>query len=455
MPSSAIAALVDAGDARRLSRVCQLSIAAARLAVRESGVDAARGLGLVVGTEFGDVASTHLFADGFLERGPAGLSPLLFPNTVMNTMAATTAIAVGARELALTLNAPTVAGELAVARAAAAVASGQVPAILAGGVDEIDAVVERQLPALGFAGDRLGEGATFLVLEAQTSRRREARASRPCRGRDVAHAAARPWGVGRGGDSAHHVSRAGRRRVAHLARVQLGERDRRRSGRHGDVGRAGPTRPGGGLARLLGRPAASRARVAAAHDRALGIAAGGDGVGDGDDACLAAARSRARPRARRHPRRPGGGRSVTPLLLIPACDERATVGAVVAGARRHGDVLVVDDGSTDGTGAIAQAAGAEVLRHARRLGKAQALRTGIVAAARAREHVIPDADGTDPDDVPARSRRLRARSSSGRLGDAAACDRATEPSGWMLLRCWAAAAIHEKQAGFRLYRSPC
>jgi glycosyltransferase involved in cell wall biosynthesis len=86
---------------------------------------------------------------------------------------------------------------------------------------------------------------------------------------------------------------------------------------------------------------------------------------------------------------------VTPLLLIPAHDERATVGAVVTGARRHGHVVVVDDGSADDTGAVARAAGAEVLRHARRLGKAQALRTGIVAArARGASHVVTlDADG--------------------------------------------------------------
>ncbi|HEY7519513.1 MAG TPA: glycosyltransferase family 2 protein [Methylomirabilota bacterium] len=95
---------------------------------------------------------------------------------------------------------------------------------------------------------------------------------------------------------------------------------------------------------------------------------------------------------------------MTPLLLIPAHDERATIGAVVAAARRHGLVLVVDDGSTDDTGTAAQAAGAEVLRHARRLGKAQALRTGIVAArARGASHVVTlDADGQhDPADVPA------------------------------------------------------
>jgi len=196
--AGAVAVLVDPGESRRLSRVCQFTIAAARLALRESGLDPAAGLGLVVGTEFGDLASTHAFADGFLARGPGGLSALLFPNTVMNTMVATTAIAVGARELALTLNAPTVAGELAVARATAAVASGRVPAVLAGGVDELDPVVEHELKRFGLDAERRAEGAAFLVLEPRVAA--EARGA-PVLG-EISAAAwralpARPWGVGR------------------------------------------------------------------------------------------------------------------------------------------------------------------------------------------------------------------------------------------------------------------
>src|SRR6185503_2286933 len=136
--------------------VCQLTIAAARLAVGESGFDPNRdlsgGLGLVIGSELGDFTSTIAFADGYLAKGPAGLSALLFPNTVMNTMAATTAIAVASRELSLTINVPTVAGELAVARAAAAVAGGRVDAVLAGGVDEVDPLVAEMLDALGDDG---------------------------------------------------------------------------------------------------------------------------------------------------------------------------------------------------------------------------------------------------------------------------------------------------------------
>jgi 3-oxoacyl-[acyl-carrier-protein] synthase II len=200
--AATVAGLIEPDEARRLSRVCQLALAAARLALAESGVAGGDGLGLVIGTEFGDLASTIDFADGYLRRGTSGLSALLFPNTVMNTMAATTAIAVGAKAAALTLNVPTVAGELAVARGAAAVASGRVDAVLAGGVDELDPRVVEQLSALGGGGDIRGEGATFVVLEAESEARR--RGATILGG--VAASAwralpARPHGVGRGAAS--------------------------------------------------------------------------------------------------------------------------------------------------------------------------------------------------------------------------------------------------------------
>jgi hypothetical protein len=168
---------------------------------------------------------------------------------------------------------------------------------------------------------------------------------------------------------------------------------------------------------------------------------------------------------------------VTPLLLIPAHDECLSVGAVVAGARRHGHVVVVDDGSTDDTGAVARAAGAEVLRHARRLGKAQALRTGIVAArARGATHVVTlDADGQhDPDDVPTLLAAAAPRTIvvGGRLGytqpgtilaqarrrAVAATAAAIAPERLDAIQvagffaCWASGLrVQDTQSGFRLY----
>ena len=92
-----------------------------------------------------------------------------------------------------------------------------------------------------------------------------------------------------------------------------------------------------------------------------------------------------------------------PVIVVPAYNEAPTVGDVVAGARRHATVVVVDDGSTDATAAVGRAAGGDVIRHKTRLGKGQALRSGIAAArARGATHVVTlDGDGQhDPNDLP-------------------------------------------------------
>jgi glycosyltransferase involved in cell wall biosynthesis len=95
---------------------------------------------------------------------------------------------------------------------------------------------------------------------------------------------------------------------------------------------------------------------------------------------------------------------MTAVIVIPVFDEAAAVGRVVAAARVHAPVLVVDDGSRDDSGAVAARAGAEVLRHGRRLGKAQALLTGIAAARRRGASVLVTLDGDgqhDPAAIPA------------------------------------------------------
>jgi nucleoside-diphosphate-sugar epimerase len=53
------------------------------------------------------------------------------------------------------------------------------------------------------------------------------------------------------------------------------------------------------------------------------------------------------------------------LAVVPSYDEAATVGGLVSTIQRKApqvDVLVIDDGSTDSTGACAEGAGARVLR---------------------------------------------------------------------------------------------
>lgn len=92
------------------------------------------------------------------------------------------------------------------------------------------------------------------------------------------------------------------------------------------------------------------------------------------------------------------------LCAIPALDEEVAIGSVVLRARNHVDtVVVVDDGSTDGTAAVAELAGAVVLRHATNQGKGEAYRTFWEYARREGYDrlVTLDGDGQhDPDEIP-------------------------------------------------------
>lgn len=89
-------------------------------------------------------------------------------------------------------------------------------------------------------------------------------------------------------------------------------------------------------------------------------------------------------------------------VLIPAFNEEAAVGDTVRrvlaclGVSGHEhEVIVIDDGSTDGTAAAAAAPGVRVLGHPQNAGYGRSLKTGLQQAT-GEWVVILDADGTYP-----------------------------------------------------------
>ncbi len=83
------------------------------------------------------------------------------------------------------------------------------------------------------------------------------------------------------------------------------------------------------------------------------------------------------------------------LVIIPAFNESAAIGEVVADIGRHCDheILVVDDGSEDETADRAREAGAIVVRHPCNLGIGAAVQTGYLFALRHGYDTVVRQDG--------------------------------------------------------------
>jgi glycosyltransferase involved in cell wall biosynthesis len=152
-------------------------------------------------------------------------------------------------------------------------------------------------------------------------------------------------------------------------------------------------------------------------------------------------------------------------VAIPAYNASSTVERVTREAMRHARrVVVVDDGSVDGTGQRAASAGAEVLAHPDNRGKGAALRTAFAAlAGDGMDAIITlDADGQhDPADIPRFVEAYRAGGADLIIGS-----RWTSFSGMSrgrrfgnrfsskALAFFSGVDLPDSQSGFRLYSVP-
>lgn len=96
--------------------------------------------------------------------------------------------------------------------------------------------------------------------------------------------------------------------------------------------------------------------------------------------------------------------TIHPFVVVPCLDEARAIRGLLRAILSHcPDVIVVDDGSTDGTAEIAASLPVTVLRHPSRRGKGEALRSGFrEALQRGASGVLTmDGDGQhDPADIP-------------------------------------------------------
>lgn len=101
---------------------------------------------------------------------------------------------------------------------------------------------------------------------------------------------------------------------------------------------------------------------------------------------------------------PKSAEAVRMLVAVPAYNEEGTIRTVVERASVYADeVVVVDDGSSDQTAPVAEAAGATVVSHERNRGYGAALKTAFETADRWAVEclVVIDGDGQhDIDDIP-------------------------------------------------------
>jgi glycosyltransferase involved in cell wall biosynthesis len=85
-------------------------------------------------------------------------------------------------------------------------------------------------------------------------------------------------------------------------------------------------------------------------------------------------------------------------IVIPAFNEEAAIGQLLDSIRElhlEGEIIVVDDASTDRTGAIASEHGAKVVRHPMNCGYGKSVKDGVALATHD-TIIVTDADGTYP-----------------------------------------------------------
>lgn len=241
------------GESRRMSAPSKLAVVAARMAVKDAGIDVAGPrTSIVLSSAFSAVGATELLLRAAFGEGPETASPFVFAESVANAPAAQVAIATKAEGRNVTVPQREAGILTAMGRGAGEVAAKRADVVLTGGVEEMPPLLHALLDrfdslsrpshpggevARPFDVERCGfvaaEGAVVAILEDEDRARSRGAAIRArVRAFGGAFDSTAPRiGWGRGYDALA----AGLRRMLDRAGIDLRDIDRIVSGASGSI----------------------------------------------------------------------------------------------------------------------------------------------------------------------------------------------------------------------------
>jgi 3-oxoacyl-[acyl-carrier-protein] synthase II len=182
---------LPAAIVRRMDRLAQMIAVAAVLAVTDAGIAAndteAEDLGVVVGSELGNLTEAAQFLDRVFTKGPSLANPMLFPNLVLNAPASEVAMALLWRGPNLTVSCGEISAEVALECAVDLVRRGRARAVVVAAGEELSEVAFQALKEFRYLSPRrgvrersspfdraangpvAGEGASAVVVETRAS----------------------------------------------------------------------------------------------------------------------------------------------------------------------------------------------------------------------------------------------------------------------------------------------